>query len=97
MFRCKQRFVPSGSCTIFLESDKVLENGVVERTKIDVSSIVLPPVENYNLGVLLKAGVPLQQVNCKVISSNSISLNVADFESSKSETVKSETANNKEI
>ena len=77
MFRCKQRFIPSGSCTIFLESDKVLENGIVERTKVDASSVVLPPVENYSLGVLLKAGVPLQQVNCKVISSNSISLNEA--------------------
>lgn len=93
MFRCKQRFIPSGSCTIFLESDKVLENGIVERTKVDASSIVLPPVENYNLGVLLKAGVPLQQVNCKVISAKSVSLNESDFETKKSETANNDKEN----
>lgn len=92
MFRFKQRFIPSSSCTIFLESDKVLENGIVERSKVDASSVVLPPVENYNLGLLLKAGVLLQQVNCKVISAKSVSLNEADFETE----TKIETANDKE-
>lgn len=93
MFRFKQRFIPSGSCAIFLESDKVLENGIVERIKVDASSIVLPPVENYDLGVLLKAGVPLKQVNCKLISAKSVSINESDFETKKTETANNDKEN----
>lgn len=93
MFRFKQRFVPSGSCIIFLESDKVLENGIVERTKVDASSIVLPPVENFKLDVLLKAGVPLNQVNCKLISAKSVSISESDFEDKKPETANNDKEN----
>lgn len=74
MFRFRQAFSPKFSNVIYQVSDFVLDNGVVERRKVDVSTIVLPDAENYDLDVLLKAGVNLQQVNCKVIHANSASI-----------------------
>lgn len=74
MFRRIQPLVRDCTHSILMPVDTTLETGVVERSFVDASSITLPPAENYDLGVLLKAGVRLEQVNCKLISSSKASI-----------------------
>lgn len=81
MFRKIQSLERDCTHSILMPVDTTLETGVVERSFVDASSIKLPPAENYDLGVLLKAGVRLEQVNCKLISSSRASIVLPSDES----------------
>lgn len=74
MFRPRQKFQASDFHPIFVIREKILESGVVESAPVDISSTVLPSVENFDLGAMLKAGVPLKQVNCRLITPSSVSI-----------------------
>lgn len=71
MFRCRQKFQLSGCHPIIVTDEKLLDSGVIEVSHVDISERVLPPPENFDLDLMLKAGVPLKQVNCKVITPTS--------------------------
>lgn len=47
------------------------ENGNIVDEDFD-TSMKLPPVENYELGALLKAGVRLEDVNSKIVGFKSV-------------------------
>lgn len=64
--RIKQQFTPPGACATFETRTNTLENGNVETVQRDCAT-VLPAPANFQLSALLKAGVPLEKVNTKII------------------------------
>lgn len=69
-FRIKQKFVPAGSTGVFEARSNTLENGSVETVARDCST-VLPPLANFQLSALLKAGVGLEKVSTKIFDGRS--------------------------
>lgn len=78
MFRCCQKFTPPGYCSVTLAISQNMPNGKRNTVLADPTEDVLPPVENYDLGAMLEAGVPLEQVDTRLFSSNSIPSSLVD-------------------
>lgn len=71
-FRCRQRSTASfcfGADPIVSSSDD--SGNFVDKYR---ENNPLPPVENFRLQNLLKAGVPLEEVNTKILGASSLDL-----------------------
>lgn len=70
MFRTIQKLEPSVKMEPRLKSLEIGEDGVAQY--IDVPAVgEFPPAENFELQNLLKAGVPLKEVNTKILGNRS--------------------------
>lgn len=68
MFRCKQFFKPSAYNPIFCLQETVSPEGVLSSSYVRAEKLKpLPDASLFDLETMLKAKVPLEQLNCKLI------------------------------
>lgn len=68
MFRCRQKLFTAPFCSMVEFEPIADEDNKVHNKMVDLSEVRLPEPDAYDLGLLLKAGIPLQKVNTKVLS-----------------------------
>lgn len=90
MFTKRQNFKCPFASPIFLPSVSVDENGKVTTT-LENASKKLPAPENYDLNVLVKAGVDLKRTNTLLIDKRPIHPVVDALEEFKDEETSNET------
>lgn len=73
-FRSRKSIVILGGWSAFEDVDELDESGLSRSKRFDPHSTKLPTPDNYELDVLLKAGVPLQQTRTKVLSPDAVLL-----------------------
>lgn len=66
MFRTIQPLEANRMIEPHFQTHKIGEDGVAELVDVPAQA-EFPPMENFELDKLLKAGVPLQEVNTKVL------------------------------
>ena len=68
MFRERQKFYLEPTGHVY--QDELIENknGEYVMTSTDLSTLVLPDAENFDLKNMLDAGVDMEEVNSKVLS-----------------------------
>lgn len=73
-FRARKSVTIIGGWSAFEDVDELDENGLSRSKRYCPHSDKLPEPEKYDLDVLLKAGVPLQQTRTKVFTPNAVLL-----------------------
>lgn len=70
-FRCRPSMVILGGWSAFEDVDEVdVDTGRTTHKKFNPHREKLPPIENFELENLMKAGIPLQQTRTKVLAPN---------------------------
>lgn len=70
-FRCRPSMVVLGGWSALEDIDEIdVDTGRATHKKFNPHLEKLPPLENYELDNLLKAGVPLQQMRTKILAPN---------------------------
>lgn len=79
--RVRQKLEQFGSGEIFYTTSRVDEQtGLCESVQVS-QNIALPPKQKTDLSLMLKAGVPMQQVRCNLLDPVVVSGSVESVES----------------
>lgn len=73
-FRSRKSYVILGGWSAFEDVDELDESGLSRSKRFDPHSTKLPTPDKYELDVLLKSGVPLQQTRTKVLAPDAVLL-----------------------
>lgn len=71
-FRLKQKYNPSFGKECFETEEHELPSGEIQTTMINQSEKTMPEPELFDLKNQLEAGIDLEEVNSKVLSSKTI-------------------------
>lgn len=71
-FRQRQKYCSGFFTAVFEIEQKNLENGCIVHQSVNQSEKVLPDPKLFDLGNQLDAGINLEEVNSKVLSSKSV-------------------------
>lgn len=91
-FRARPSYCLVGGFAAFEDIDDVNEEGLTLRKRYNPHKDKLPPVEQFELETLLKAGVPLQQTRSKILSPSAVGVAdaIAELEDSDFEQLKND-------
>ena len=71
-FRCKQKVKLASYVPVVAFDSETNKNGEVVMVNVDQSKIKLPDAELFDLKNQLEAGVDMEEVNSKVMSTNRV-------------------------
>lgn len=93
MFNCRQTIPRARLFVGSIVRDKVDENGFVTHERVAENS-PLPPTENFDLRVLLKAGVDIKKVQTRILGNQVALAELIDELGKENETTKTKEVNN---
>lgn len=93
MFNCRQQIPRARLFVGSIRRDKVDENGFVTHEDVAENS-PLPPTENFDLRVLLKAGVDVKKVQTRILGSQVAIAQMIEELGKENETTKTKEVNN---
>lgn len=93
MFNCRQTIPRSRLFVGSIVRDKVDENGFVTHERVSENS-PLPPTENFDLHVLLKAGVDIKKVQTRILGNQVALAELIEAMGKENETNKPKEVNN---